>query len=60
MTNDELAMYIGKRVLENADKLRLFMPDCYARFGLEMKGATYEIRIILQKPEQSYYDEGPD
>lgn len=60
MTNDELAMYIGNRILENADKLRLFMPDCYARFGLEMKGATYEIRVILQKPEQSYYDEEPD
>jgi hypothetical protein len=60
MTNDELAMYIGNRILENADKLRLFMPDCYARFGLEMKGATYDIRIILQKPEQSYYDEELD
>ncbi len=60
MTNDELAMYIGNRILENADKLRLFMPDCYARFGLEMKGATYEIRVILQSDAQAYYDEELD
>ena len=60
MTNDELALYLGKRILENADKLRLFMPDCYARFGLEMKGATYEIRVILQSAVPTYYDEEPD
>lgn len=60
MTNDELAMYIGNRILENADKLRLFMPDCYARFSLEMNGATYEIRIILQSDVPTYYDEEPN
>lgn len=57
MTNDELALYLGRRILENADKLRLFMPDCYARFPLKMQGATYEIRVILQSDAQAYYDE---
>lgn len=60
MTNEELALYLGKRILDNADKLRLFMPDCYARFPLEMKGATYEIRVILQSDVPTYYDEEPD
>lgn len=60
MTNEELADYIGRRVLGDADKLRLFMPDCYARFSLEMNGATYEIRTILQSDVPTYYDEEPN
>lgn len=60
MTNDELALYLGKRILDNADKLRLFAPDCYAKFILEIRGATYEIRVILQSDVPTYYDEEPD
>lgn len=48
MTEDELALYLGKRVLEDADKLRLFMPDCYARFPLEWCGHQFEVRVIYQ------------
>jgi hypothetical protein len=48
MTEDELTLYLGKRVLEDADKLRLFMPDCYARFPLEWCGYDYEVQVILK------------
>lgn len=48
MDDDELAAYIGKRILADADKLRLFMPDCYARFPLEWRGQNYEIHIIIK------------
>ena len=52
MTEDELADYIGRRVLADADKLRLFMPECFARFPLEWNGAEYEIRISLKREEE--------
>jgi hypothetical protein len=42
---DELALYIGGRILADADKLRLFMPDCFARFPIEWDGYNYEIHI---------------
>ena len=50
MNEDELTLYLGKRVLEDADKLRLFMPDCYARFPLEWDGHDFEVRVIYQGP----------
>lgn len=45
---DELALYIGGRILGDADKLRLFIPDCYARFPLEWCGHAYEVQVILK------------
>lgn len=48
ITEEDLAEYIGKRVLDDADKLRLFMPDCYARFPLRRDGHDYEIQIIIK------------
>lgn len=48
--DEDLAEYIGRRVLADADKLRLFMPDCYARFPIERDGHEYEIRVIYQGP----------
>ncbi len=50
MTEDELALYLGKRVIADADKLRLFMPDCFARIPLEWDGHAYEVRVIYQGP----------
>ena len=52
MTEDEVIPYLGKRILADADKLRLFMPDCFARFPLEWNGAQYEIRIIQKREEE--------
>lgn len=52
MTEDELAEYIGKRILADAEKLRLFMPECYGRFPLRWNGADYEIRVLLKGPAQ--------
>ena len=46
IAEEDLAAYIGKRVLADADKLRLFMPDCFARFPIEWDGHEYEIRVI--------------
>ena len=47
---EDLAEYIGKRVLDDADKLRLFMPDCYSRFPLERDGHLYEISVVYHGP----------
>lgn len=46
MTDEELAAYIGDRVVEDAKKLRLFMPDCFARMPIEWDGHKYEVRVI--------------
>ena len=45
---EDLAVYLGKRILADAEKLRLFMPDCFARFPLEWCNRNFEIRIILK------------
>lgn len=45
---EDLAVYLGKRILADADKLRLFMPDCFARFPLDWRDCSFEIRIILK------------
>lgn len=51
MTEDELTLYLGKRVLEDADKLRLFAPDCYARFPIDWDGHLYEISVVYRGPD---------
>ena len=48
IAEEDLAEYIGRRVLADADKLRLFMPDCFARFPIEWCNRNFEIRIILK------------
>ena len=48
---EDIAEYIGRRVLADADKLRLFMPDCFARFPLELDGHLYEISVVYRGPE---------
>ena len=48
LKEDDLALYLGKRIIADADKLRLFMPDCFARFPLEWCNRNFEIRIILK------------
>jgi len=45
---EDLAEYIGRRILDDAEKLRLFMPDCFARFPLDWRDCSFEIRIILK------------
>lgn len=52
LTKEELIQYLGRRILDDADKLRLFMPDCYARFPLEWNGQQYEIQIIRKSGEK--------
>ena len=46
VTDEELAAYIGDRVMEDAKKLRLFMPDCFAKMPIEWDGHKYEVRVI--------------
>ena len=50
IADEDLAEYLGNRILADAEKLRLFMPDCYARFPLRLDGHEYEIRVIHQGP----------
>lgn len=51
-SDDKLALYIGQRILADADKLRLFMPDCYARMPLTLDGHKYEIHVIQKGKTQ--------
>lgn len=51
--DDKLALYIGKRILGDADKLRLFMPECYARFPLTLDGHRYEIHVIQKGADET-------
>ena len=51
IAEEDLAEYIGRRVLADADKLRLFMPDCFARFPIEWDGHLFEISIVYYGPE---------
>lgn len=46
--DDELASYLGNRIIADAEKLRLFMPDCFARFPLRLDGRDYEIQVIIK------------
>lgn len=46
ISDSDLALYIGQRVLADAEKLRLFMPDCFARIPIEWDGHKYEVRVI--------------
>jgi len=47
MTDDELAMYIGRRVMSDAKKLSQFMPDFAARFCVEVDGLAFEVIVSL-------------
>lgn len=50
IAEENLATTIGQRVLDDADKLRLFMPDCLARFPIKVDGYRYEIHIYPKGP----------
>ncbi len=54
IAEEDLAEYIGKRVLDDADKLRLFMPDFQARFSLDYAGRRFWVRVHLDE-----LDSGP-
>lgn len=47
MTDDELAMYIGRRILSDAKKLSQFMPDFAARFCVEVDGLAFQVVVSL-------------
>ena len=49
--DDELALYIGRRVLADTERLRLFMPDCFARIPLWVDGKHYDLIIVLKRDE---------
>ena len=46
MTNED-AELLGWRLLGDADKLRLFVPDHIARFRFDYKGQEFEVRIFI-------------
>ncbi len=41
------AEVLGWRLLEDADKLRLFVPDHIARFRFDYKGQGFEVRLFI-------------
>lgn len=48
ISEEDLAEYLGQRILADADKLRLFVPDCYARFPVAWDGHEYEVRVYYK------------
>lgn len=42
-----LALAIGLQVIEDADKIRFFMPDYFARFNFERNGVDFQIRLFM-------------
>lgn len=46
---------LGWRILEDADKLRLFVPDHIARFRFDYKGQEFEVRLFI--PANAPYQE---
>ena len=54
IAEEDLAEYIGKRVLDSADYLRRFLPDFQARFPLNYAGKRFWVRVHLDE-----LDSGP-
>jgi hypothetical protein len=48
-----LALAIGLQVIKDADKIRLFIPDYFARFDFERKGVPFQIRVFMPANESS-------
>ena len=44
----EFAAELGARIIEDADKLRVFMPDMAARIKFDWAGRTFQIVIIME------------
>ena len=48
----EFAAELGKRIIEDADKLRTFCPDCSARIKFAVRfawaGRTFEIVLSME------------
>jgi hypothetical protein len=52
MTNED-AELLGWRILEDADKLRLFVPEHIARFRFDYKGQEFEVLLFIPANEPS-------
>lgn len=44
----EFAADLGARIIEDADKLRTFCPDCSARIKFAWAGRTFEIVLSME------------
>ena len=53
MKNDDLAEQLIERMLEDANKLRLFAPDCLARFHFIKDHAVFEVTMQMLSNEPS-------
>ena len=38
---------LGCRLLEDADKLRLLLPESWTRFRFDYKGQEFEVRLFI-------------
>ena len=48
---DELVLDIGSRILDDADKLRLFMPDHCATFWFVWRGESFRIVMNMEESD---------
>lgn len=46
---DELVLDLGSRILDDADKLRLFMPDHCATFWFVWRGHNFKILLNMEE-----------
>lgn len=49
---DELVLEIGTRILDDADKLRAFMPEFTATFPFVWCGSTYRVTIEMTNDQE--------
>jgi len=52
----EIAEEIGQRVIEAADSIRKYVPDCQAIINFTLDGADY-IAIVRDKPRGPQHDQ---
>ena len=44
---DELAFDLGNRLLDDADNIRLFMPDHYGKFWFVWRGKRFKVELCM-------------
>ena len=49
---DKLARDLGNRLLDDADNIRLFMPDHYGKFWFVWRGKRFKVELCMD-PEES-------
>lgn len=53
---DELAFDLGNRLLDDADNIRLFMPDHYGKFWFKWRGHHFNVELCMDPDKDKEAD----